>query len=79
MIAIIAFFPLGIPAFYHSIKLQEEFYDGIQQGNEFNGILRFYSRCYPELHPKQDVIMEKIDNEMFSLTHAGLGQALCVY
>ena len=41
VIAIIAFFPLGIPAFYHSMKLQEEFYDGIQKGNEFNGILRF--------------------------------------
>jgi len=33
VIAIIAFFPTGIPALWNSFKLQEEFYDGIQKGD----------------------------------------------
>ena len=35
ILAIIAFFPLGIPALWQAIKLKEDFYNGLEKGMIF--------------------------------------------
>lgn len=46
IVAIIAFFPIGIFAFYTSMKLEEEYYAGIERGR---GLPISYDASFPEI------------------------------